>query len=139
MLPSAQEMADSSQQLGRASALVQIGFCGWQERIGHRSTVQFQRTVSWRKVQSLCCMNEARRRPTLALILSSARWMCRIRGGTGVTIGTICGVRIFICSGGISPRPASSSNSVHLAPISSLVRTKGSDISLIASRVPCIP
>jgi hypothetical protein len=40
-LPSAQEIADSSQQLGHASALAQIGFCGWQERIGHRSTNQF--------------------------------------------------------------------------------------------------
>jgi hypothetical protein len=40
LLPSAQEMADSSQQLGRASALAQIGFCGWQERIGYRSTDQ---------------------------------------------------------------------------------------------------
>jgi hypothetical protein len=41
LLLSAQEMADSSQQLGRASALAQIGFYGWQERIGHRSTDQF--------------------------------------------------------------------------------------------------
>jgi hypothetical protein len=32
-LPSAQEMADSLQQLGRASALAQIGFCGWQESV----------------------------------------------------------------------------------------------------------
>jgi hypothetical protein len=26
-------MADSLQQLGRASALAQIGFCGWQESV----------------------------------------------------------------------------------------------------------
>jgi hypothetical protein len=29
------------QQLGRALALAQIDFCGWQEHIGHRSTDQF--------------------------------------------------------------------------------------------------
>jgi hypothetical protein len=33
LLPSAQEMADSSQQLDRVSALVQTGFCDWQESV----------------------------------------------------------------------------------------------------------
>jgi hypothetical protein len=43
-------MAYSLQQVGRASALAQIGFCGWQERIDHRSTDQYLRIVAWRKV-----------------------------------------------------------------------------------------
>jgi hypothetical protein len=34
------ENGRASQQLGRASALAQTGFCGWQERIGHRSKDQ---------------------------------------------------------------------------------------------------
>jgi hypothetical protein len=40
--PSAQEMADDSRLLGGASVLAQIGFCGWQKRIGHRSIDQFR-------------------------------------------------------------------------------------------------
>jgi len=53
--------------------------------------------------------------------------------------GTMCGVRIFMRSGGMSQRAFSRSNSVHLAPINSQVRTKVTAINFIASRVTCFP
>jgi hypothetical protein len=49
------------------------------------------------------------------------------------------GERIFIRSAGMFQRAASKSNSVHFAPINSLVRTKLRAISLRASRVTCVP
>jgi hypothetical protein len=43
LLPSAQEMADSSQRLDRVSALVQTGFCGWQESVlGTAAQINFR-------------------------------------------------------------------------------------------------
>jgi hypothetical protein len=53
--------------------------------------------------------------------------------------GTMCGVFIFIRVAGIDQRRASISNSSQRAPINSLVRTKVSAISLMASRVSCLP
>jgi hypothetical protein len=41
LLPSAQEMAGSSQQLGRASALTQTGFCGSHKSIPHAPALPF--------------------------------------------------------------------------------------------------
>jgi hypothetical protein len=51
----------------------------------------------------------------------------------------MCGVLIFMRSAEMSQRPAFRSNSAHLAPINSLVRTKVNAMSLIASRVTCVP
>ena len=53
----------------------------------------------------------------------------------GVAKGTICGVRIFMRSAGMFQRAASKSNSVHLAPINSLVRTNVRAINFKANRV----